>query len=433
MEGLIAGTFTVRQAAEFLGLSERQVKRLNGAMRKEGVAALAHKNRGRKPKHATSQEVRERVVDLVMGPLSNTSCQQVAELLDERYGIHMSAKTIRRILGAADIPIRYAKKPRRRRKSRERMPRAGLLVQCDASPYDWLEARGPRLNLHGAVDDATSKILALYFRPTEDALGYFQVLLQTLQNHGIPVGWYSDRHTIFFSPKKDKLALEEELAGQTVPLTQFGQALHELRITHIAARSPEAKGRIERLWETLQSRLVVELRLAGISTIEEANAFLPGFIEKFNSQFAEEPADQEPAFRPCPQPAVLEQILSFKEERNASRGSSISYCGFSYQLIDSKGSVALLKPQGKVVVLTHLDGSLSALYDGQGYSLKQFPRLDRTPPQDSEQAPGQELEPSKQKPPSEDHYWRKARIKYPKSAADCYYDKRAFRAVYAQR
>ena len=430
MERVLEGSYTIRQAAEVLGLSERQVKRLKGAMRQEGVAALAHKNRGRKPKHATPPEVRERVVDLVTGPLRDTSCQQVAELLDERYRIRLSAKTVRRILAAAEIPIRYAKKSRRRRKSRERMAREGLLVQCDASPYDWLESRGPRLNLHGAVDDATSKILALHFRPTEDAIGYFHVLSQTLQNHGIPGGWYNDRHTIFFSPKKDKLSLEEELAGHTVPLTQFGQALHELQITHIAARSPEAKGRIERLWQTLQSRLVVELRLAGISTIEEANAFLPGFIEKFNRQFAEEPADPTPAFRPCPPPDVLQALLCFKEDRKASKGSSISYRGVTYQLIDSRGNVALLRPQGKVVVLTHLDGSLSALHEDKRYALKEFAKTADPTPQET---PIHKPDPSRTKPPPDDHRWRHTPINYPKSEIDCYHDQKRLRAVHAQR
>lgn len=433
MEQVMAGSITIRQAAEFLNLSPRQIKRLKRGMREEGVSALAHKNRGRKPKHAVPKEVRKRVVELVIGPLRDTSCQHVAELLEQHYGIRLSAKTVRRVLAAAGIPIRYAKKARRRRKSRERMPRPGLLAQCDASPYAWLEERAPKLTLHGAVDDATSKILALHFRPTEDAIGYFQVLSQTLQDHGIPAAWYTDRHTIFFSPKKDKLSVEEELAGQTVPLTQFGQALNELGIAQIAARSPEAKGRIERLWETLQSRLVVEMRLAGISTIEEANAFLHGFIEKFNDKFAEKPADPTPAFRPSPPPAILEQILCFKEQRKASKGSSISYLSTTYQLTDPKGSVVLLKPEAKVLVLTHLDGSHSALFDGERYGLKPIPKS-RTLSEESQKAPVQPSHLKGPKPPSKDHPWRQLPIKPNLDPVEgYYYDKVLVRTVLTQR
>lgn len=128
------------------------------------------------------------------------------------------------------------------------MPKEGMLVQSDASQFDWLEDRGPRLSLHGIIDDATSKVLALYFRLQEDTIGYLQALMQMLKNHGVPCSFYSDRHSIFFSPKMGKLSIEEELAGKTVNLTQFGRTLQDLQITHIPALSPQAKGRVERLW-----------------------------------------------------------------------------------------------------------------------------------------------------------------------------------------
>ncbi|HHY92975.1 MAG TPA: ISNCY family transposase, partial [Firmicutes bacterium] len=365
IEQAVKGKITNRQAAEVLGLSERQVIRLKEKMRVEGVAGLAHKNRGRTPKHAVPKETKEKVVMLARGPLRDASCQQVAELLEEFYGITLSAKTIGRILKEAGIPLLHGHRSPRRKKSRDRMPREGLLSQFDASPFAWLEDRGPELTLHGAIDDATGKVQGLYFTLNESLFGYFQVLLQVMQNFGVPRSLYSDRHSIFFSPKKDKLSIEEELAGQTAPLTQFGRAIAELGINHIPARSPQAKGRVERLWGTLQSRLVVELRLAGISTLEEANAFLPGFIQRFNRRFAVTPACPEPAYGPCPSPARLEQILSLRQQRKASRGSSISYLGYTYQLIDNRGSVVPLRPGAIVEVLTLLNGSLSALYGGK--------------------------------------------------------------------
>lgn len=401
MEQVLEGKLTNRQAAELLGLSERQIKRLKGGMRKEGVAALAHKNRGRKPAHTTPQAIRDRVVELVQTRYCGASYQHTAELLAEFDGITLSAKTVRRILSQAGLILNQHPKKHRRHRSRTRLPQEGLLVQCDASPFLWLEDRGPAMTLHGAIDDATGKILGLVFRPQEDLWGYLFLLDQILRHHGIPYSLYSDRHTIFFSPKKDKLSLEEELAGATAQLTQFGQALQDLDINHIPARSPQAKGRIERLWETLQQRLVVELRVAGISSLEQANRFLPRFIRKFNARFAVQPADPSTAFRPCPQPEALHRILTRREARQASQGSTISYCGHTYQLIDSRGRVVPLLPKSQVLVLTHLDYSHSALYNGRLYSLQELPS-----PARKEQVPNPPA-PSPRPPhkPPKDHPW----------------------------
>lgn len=372
MEQVIANKVTVKQAAEILKLSERQIKRLKKGMKQEGAAFLAHKNRGSKPKHAIPQNVREQVISLSLDKLKEASCEHMAELLDQRFEIKISARSIRRILTQAGIKNPHSHKAPRKRRSRNRMPQEGLLVQCDASPYAWLEERGPELELHGIIDDATGKILALYFRPHEDLYGYLQVLWQMVQNYGVPRGLYSDGHTIFFSPKKDKLSIEEELAGKKVSLTQFGKALEELAINHIHARSPQAKGRIERLWGTLQSRLVIEMRLEGISTMGEANAFLTGFIERFNRRFAVDPADPNSAFQPIPSAKVLNQVIAFKEERKTSNGSTISLDTKLYQLVNSKGVAVSLVPHAKVTVLKHLDGSTSALYQGNSYKLKEF-------------------------------------------------------------
>lgn len=408
IEQVLSGKLTVRQAAQLLGLSERQVKRLKGGMQKEGVAFLAHKNRGRKPSHAVPKSVCDKVIQLAQNEYRNASCEHMAELLAQYQDIVLSARTVRRILTKAGVHNPHSHKTARRRRSRDRMPKEGLLVQCDASPFDWLEGRGPKMSLHGAIDDATGKILGLYFRLQEDTMGYLHVLWQVLNNHGVPHSLYSDRHTIFFSPKTDKLSIEEELAGKKVPLTQFGRALDELGIIHIPARSPQAKGRVERLWGTLQHRLVIELRLAGISTLEEANALLPEFIARFNARFATEPADPEPAFRPAPSPQKLMRIICLKEERKASNGSTISYGGRSYQLIDSRGIVALLRPRSKVVVLTHLDGSLSALYQDRLFALKFFcpPSIANTE-QELGQSKPQHKTPHGTKKPAPDHPWRR--------------------------
>lgn len=256
---VIDGLLTIKEAADRLGLSERQIKRLKKGVTEKGAAALVHGNRGRKPAHAVPDAIRSQVVQLALGQYKETSCQHMSEMLNEHHGISVSAKTITRILNDANVATRFGKKQARRRRSRDRMPQEGMLVQLDASFHQWLDNH-PKITLHGGIDDATGKILALHFRPTEDQEGYFAVLEQILVQHGSPMGIYSDKHTIFFSPKRDKLTVEEELAGMRAPESQFGRALRELGIRHIAASSPQAKGRIERLWGTLQSRLIVEMR-----------------------------------------------------------------------------------------------------------------------------------------------------------------------------
>lgn len=401
MEQVVAGMITVRQAAKLLRLSERQVKRLKGGMKKEGLAALLHKNRGRKPKHAISDDIRQKVTSLATSEYRGASCQHMSELFEQYQGINISSRSIRRLLAQAGILNPHSRKAPRRRRCRDRMPQEGLLVQCDASPFDWLEDRGPRLNLHGAIDDATGKVLGLFFRLQEDLHGYLQVLKQVVSKHGVPNSIYSDRHTIFFSPKKDKLSIEDELAGKHAPLSQLGHALKLLSITHIPALSPQAKGRVERLWGTLQHRLSIELRLGGVSDIDQANAFLPSFIDRFNERFAVEPKHTQSAFRPAPRPAELNLILASRTNRKASNGSLISYHGQTYHLADEHGNIALLKPRSTVDVLSHLDGPISALYDNKSYRLQPF-----TKPSPISKQPNMAHPPKTQPKPPLDHPWR---------------------------
>lgn len=403
VEQLVEGKLTVGQAAELLGLSTRQVQRLKGGFRQHGAAALAHGNRGRKPAHALTEPLRQQILELALGAWRDTSCQHMAELLAEHAGIHVSAKTVRRILRAAGVPLRYTHKPARRRRSRDRMPQFGLLVQVDASPYKWLETRGPELHLHAAIDDATGAILGLHLALREETMAYLHVLAQVLRNHGVPRCLYSDRHTLFFSPKRDKLTIEQELAGQQVQLTQFGRALAALGIQHIAARSPQAKGRVERLWHTLQSRLVVEMRLANITTLEQANAFLPRFIARFNRRFAVEPQDPANAFGPSPPSKALRAILALHISRKASHGSTVSYANTCYRLLDARGRMVALPPMAPVDVLIGLDGALSALYAGTVYELQAVPKPQRA----SNVAAATPTAPRKSHKPGDDHPWRR--------------------------
>lgn len=411
MERVVAGKMTVRQGAEYLGLSERQVKRLKKGMKEKGVAALAHGNRGRAPKHTIPKDIRDVIVSLATGLYRGASAEHMSELLRLHQSISVSAKSITRILRQEGVLDPHVKKHRRRRRSRDRMPQEGMLVQVDASPFHWLEERGPKLHLHGVIDDATGKVLALYLRPQEDLKGYLEVLRQVVTKHGVPRGVYTDGHTIFFSPKADKLTIEEELAGKQVALTQLGRALDQLGICHVRAYSPQAKGRIERLWETLQSRLMIELRVAGISTVEEANLFLPAFIERYNERFAVDAADPELAYMPAISKDAADTILCIKEDRIASNGSVISYRGQTYRLLDHKRRVLSLPPRAKVDVLVHLDGSTDAFYQGQRYILEAF---EVPNPQRRETQPAQR-KPAARKP-SPDNPWVKFKI--PKARRD---------------
>lgn len=410
MERLVAGEYTVAQAAECLGLSERQVKRLKKGMKNKGAAALAHGNRGRSPQHTIPKDIRDQIVSLAQGDYKDSNSTHMSELLIEHQQITVSAKSITRILRASGV-ISEVKKHRRRRKSRDRMPQEGMLVQSDASPHKWLEDRNRDMNLHGAIDDATSKVLGLWFREQEDLRGYLEVLYQVVMNHGVPRALYTDGHTIFFSPKKDKLTIEEELKGQQVALTQLGRALDELGIQQIQARSPQAKGRVERLWETLQSRLVVEMRIAGISTMDEANAFLPRFIEKFNKRFSVEAANSQPAYMPVPTQEILETILCVKTTRTISNGSTISYGRQTHRLVDKKGDIVSLHPKAKVEILIHRNGSVDCLYQGQRYHLEPFSVPKPTVPTVSEKV-GSRSKPVGRKP-SPDNPWTKFVIKRP--------------------
>lgn len=212
---------------------------------------------------------------------------------------------------------------------------------------------------------------------------------------------------IFVSPNKDKLTIEEELKGKRVNLTQFGTALNELGISHIQARSPQAKGGIERLWGTLQSRLIVELRAAGISTLEEANAFLPKFIERFNQHFTVQPTDPNPAYMPKPPDEMLYNIIAFRETRSTSNDSLITFHGSKYRLIDTDGRIVGLAPGSKVTVLTRLDDTVGCIYRGKLYSLKEFkpePKVAHERPKTAQCG----------HKPSPDHPWLRFPLRKPK-------------------
>jgi hypothetical protein len=218
----------------------------------------------------------------------------------------------------------------------------------DATPFPWFGAKS-RYALHGAIDDATGKITALFLCKNECMQGYFEMLRRTIDCFGVPVSLYADRHTIFRSPNADKIPIEKQLKGVSANDTQFGRALRELNIQLIAARSPQAKGRIERLWETLQSRLPVEFALRNITSIDEANIFLLDYVTRFNSMFAVDPERFDSAFGLAPESSYLDLCLSVKDERTLDRGGVFSYYNKSFKLVDTPYSDRI-PPNVKVTV-----------------------------------------------------------------------------------
>src|SRR5665648_393735 len=380
IKSLIEDKMTSRDAAEVLSLSERQIKRLKAGVKKEGEVFVIHKNRGRKPKHTIPGEIREEIVFLVRNKYKGVNYTHLAELLREREGMTISQSSVSRILKAKGIKSPRRHRPPKPHRTRERKPQEGLLLQMDASPYEWIP--GIKCSLHGAIDDAKGNITGLYFSPNECLNGYFEVKRQTLLEYGLPISIYVDRHTIFKAPSNARLTIYDELEGKTFAYTQFSRAMQELSVGIIYAYSPQAKGRIERLWGTLQDRLTLELRLAGIKSIKEANAFLPGFIKRFNARFAVVPREPQSAYRPLPvcvqrtgrgEHINIDYMLCRKETRKASHGSTFSFGGQIYQL--SKNNQAVPLPnKAAITLLTSPRFGIRAEYKGGVYQVRKAVR-----------------------------------------------------------
>jgi transposase len=363
---LESGALINAAASELLGISKRQLQRLHKAYRDEGVAGLVHGNRGRPAHNAVDAEVAARVVELARDKYTGFNHQHLTEMLAENHGIELSRPTVRRILLAAGISSPRRRRPPRHRRRRDRYPREGMLLQLDASRHDWLEGRGPYLSLVGCIDDATGKVPSACFREQEDAQGYFIVMRETVSKLGIPIAVYADRHSIFFQGKEvqlRKLSLEEQLAAQRDP-TQFGRLMNELGVQLIHALSPQAKGRIERLWGTFQDRLASELRLAGAANCEQANQVLQRFLPRHNRRFVVSAQQPETAWVEWPKRRNLDELFCFKYRRVVLNDNTVR---IGQHVIDipppAKGGVSYA--HARVEVQERFDGSLAVYLDGR--------------------------------------------------------------------
>ena len=298
------------------------------AYRSEGAAALAHGNRGRRPHNAIPPAQAAAVVELATQRYQGANHTDFTELLSEREGIDLSRPTVRRILIKAGIGSPRSRRSPQHRFRLQRMPQAGMLVQLDGSHHAWLEDRGPKFALLLAVDDATGTVANAVFRTGEDTRGYFILLEGLIQRWGIPLALYSDRHAVF-----KHNARPPETAGEA---TQFTRGLQELGIRQIFARSPQAKGRVERMAETFQDRLVTELRLADARTIGQATAVLRDFLPRFNARFAVQPEHPDAAYRPVAADLCLSEILCFKHTRKVARDNTVKYHWRVLQLLPDR-------------------------------------------------------------------------------------------------
>ena len=346
---------SIGQAAEIMGVSERHTKRLLAAYRKDGPAALAHGNRGRRPHNAVPEDAAAAVVKLASNGYAGANHSHFTELLREREGIDLSRPTVRRILVKAGIGSPRSRRSQQHRFRRKRMPQEGMLIQVDGSPHPWLEERGPRFVILLAVDDATGTVAQAVFHTTEDTRGYLVLLEGLVRQWGIPLALYSDRHAAFKYNARQGPVLYES--------TQFARVMRELGIQQIFAMSPQAKGRVERMASTFQDRLVTELRLAGATTMEEANAVLQEYLPRFNARFSVAAEQPEQAYRPVPADLSLTETVSIRHTRKVARDNTVKYHWRVLQLLPGAGRPSYAGLQ--VELLERADGELMLRYQGE--------------------------------------------------------------------
>lgn len=365
LNGVNQGKLSIQSAGILMKTSLRHAKRLLAGYRQRGAAALAHGNRGRTPYNRVEASISEMVVDLARNKYRGFNQQHFSEKLEVLEGIPLSRSTVRRILLKEGIASPRKRRAPKHRSRRQRYPQEGMLLQTDGSPHDWLEGRGPKLCIIGAIDDATSEVPYAHFQSQEDSAGYIRMLKEITRSHGIPLALYHDQHSIFEVARNTPPSLEEQLAGKR-PQTQLGRLLEELGINSIPANSPEAKGRVERLWRTFQDRLVSELRLAGAGSIQDANQVLRQFLPEYNRKFRVPARELGSAYRKLPADFKTEAVFCFKYDRVVGIDNVVRFGQRRLQILPDQQRQSYARC--KVVVHLRLDNSLAIYYEGQPLS-----------------------------------------------------------------
>lgn len=320
------GRESVGKGAKLLGISARQMKRLRRKMREGGVGQLVHGNRGKAAWNKTPVQRLRKVIELARGRYQGLNDTHLSEKLKEKEQINLSRPTVRRALRAAGLAAVRKRGVKRHYKRRERKAQEGALLLWDGSPHRWFGEKFGEWSLMAAIDDATGKLVCGVFARQEDAQSYLTCLRQIVLKNGIPLAMYMDRHGIF-RRNDDHWTVQEQLAGQQTP-TQVTQALLALGVKPIFALSPQAKGRVERLFNTLQDRLVQELRLARITSPEQATLFVNGsFRTDFNARFAKPAREIQAAWRSLPKELDVERICSFRYEATVGNDNAVRLAG----------------------------------------------------------------------------------------------------------
>jgi transposase len=360
IESTIEGYLKADLAAEELCLSKRQVFRLKRKLKEKGIEGIIHGNRGRASPRRIPDPVRDTIDYLYREKYDGFNISHFTEMLAEREGIFISRETIRGILLQKGSYKKKKKYPKHR-SWREPMPKEGMMLQFDTSDHDWLQARGPRIKLIGGIDDATKDVPWALFAYQDSVEENMAVCKKIIKRKGIPLSLYVDKDSKFITTRHGGLHVNiKKEQGKT----QMQRAWEELGINVIYAESPQAKGRIERLWGTFQDRLISELRLEAISSLEGANGYLHTvFLPKHNKKFTRKPKVEDSAYRMIPKGMDLNRILCIKKGRRVQGDNTISYEARRYQILPTETRLGFAK--AKVEVQKHLDKTIHIFYKGQ--------------------------------------------------------------------
>jgi len=342
-------------------VSYRHAKRLKHVVARDGPGGLIHGNTGRRPANAIGMELRQKIVELFRTEYALFNDTHFTEKLATVEGIRIGRETARRIRREAGILPKRQRRPPRHRSRRARRPHEGMMVLWDGSVHQWFGEGHRPCCLVAAIDDATSRCLAARFFPFESSQAYLWVLRQMLRDYGIPLSIYQDRHSAL-KRNDPHWSLEEQLRGRQDP-TQVGWALQELGIEPIYALSPQAKGRIERLFGTLQDRLIAELQKAGITDRQRANLFLEGFLETHNRRFSRTAEKPHKAWRPVPRGMDIGRVCSFRYEATVGNDNTVRLGGITIDIPAGPRRASYAK--ARVQVRQLLDGSWRVYYRGQ--------------------------------------------------------------------
>ena len=409
MQRLKAKRLKQREASQMLGISIRQVKRLYRNFLQGGAKSLVSQKRGKASNHRLSEEVVKQARDLIYECYRDFGPTLTHEKLVEKHKLQISDESVRKLMIAEGLW-----KPKRAKRvevhqMRERRGCFGELVQIDGSDHAWFEGRGPRSTLLVYIDDATGQIMELWFVEHESFFGYAQATRHYLERYGRPVAFYSDKHGVFRVNQNQDL-------GTSAGITQFGRAMQELDIQILCANTPQAKGRVERANQTLQDRLVKDLRLAGISDIEAANAFLPRFIADYNAHFAVPAQNPTDAHRPVlHSQEELDLILCLHHTRTLSKNLSFQFKNREYQLTGQGHGYRLRG--ARITVCEAFDGTVTLLHQSQRPAYRVLREGEPPIPLDDEKSLHQTVDAAKvrqqatpTRKPAPDHPWRLAPI-----------------------